>query len=67
MIRLYEHILAHDDPLDFISDAMAGRRGAEAMDHLNQLYANISIDFELHPDDDFEAIIDRMLEFMESA
>lgn len=65
MTRLFEYILAHDDPFDFIYEGISGRYGEEVQKTLTEMYSDISIDCGLHPDDDFEKIIERMIEQME--
>lgn len=65
MTRLYEYILAQDDPFDFIYEGISGAHGVEAQKTLTEMYNDISIDCGLHPDDDFEKIIERMIEQME--
>lgn len=65
MTRLYEYILAQDDPFDFIYEGISGAHGVEAQKTLTEMYSDISIDCGLHPDDDFEKIIERMIEQME--
>lgn len=65
MTRLFEYILAHDDPFDFIYEGISGCYGEEVQKTLTEMYSDISIDCGLHPDDDFEKIIERMIEQME--
>jgi hypothetical protein len=67
MTRIFEYILAQDDPFDFIYEGISGAHGAETQALLNDLYNDISVDFYMHPDDDFEKIIERMIEYMEVA
>jgi hypothetical protein len=67
MVNLFEYILAQDDPFSFIYDGISGAYGAETQAVLNDLYSDISVDFFMHPDDDFEKIIERMIEYMEVA
>ena len=65
MTRLYEYILAQDDPFEFIYEALGGTRGAEITALCTDMYYDISADYMLHPDDDFEKIIAIMVEQME--
>ena len=67
MTRIFEYVLAQDDPFDFIYEALGGTHGAETMQLVTDLYNDISADYMLHPDDDFEKIIERMIEYMEVA
>ena len=65
MTRLYEYILAQDDPFDFIYDGIRGHHGEETEKTLTEMYYDIAVDCGLHPDDDFEKIIERMIGQME--
>jgi hypothetical protein len=65
MTRLYEYILAQDDPYDFIYEALGGTHGTETMKTCTEMYSDISADHMLHPDDDFEKIIEIMVNHME--
>lgn len=65
MTRLFDYILAQDDPFEFVYEALSGMHGVEARDTLQELYNDVSIDRGVHPDDDFETIIEFMIEFME--
>jgi len=65
MTRLFEYILAQDDPFDFIYEALGGTHGVETMNNCTEMYSDISADYMLHPDDDFERIIEIMVEQME--
>ena len=67
MSRLFGYILAHDDPFDFIYEGISGAHGVETQTILNDLYNDMAVDFCLHPDDDFEKIMERMVEYMEVA
>ena len=65
MTRLFEYILAQDDPFDFIYEGISGTHGVETMNTLQDMYNDIAIDYRLHPDDDFERIIEIMVDQME--
>jgi hypothetical protein len=65
MTRLYEYILAQDDPYDFIYEALGGTHGVETMKTCTEMYYDISADYRLHPDDDFERIIEIMVDQMD--
>ena len=67
MTNTFQYILAQDDPFSFIYDGISGVYGTETQTVLNDLYSDISVDFFMHPDDDFEKIIERMIEYMEVA
>lgn len=65
MISLNEHILNQDDPFEFVYEGISGTHGPELMEYLTDMYTQVTIDYYLHPDDDFEKIIELMLEQME--
>ena len=54
-------ILSQDDPYVYIYEGLAFAHGSELYTYLHEMYAQVSIDYRLHPDDDFEQIIDTML------
>lgn len=66
MTRLFDYILAQDDPFEFIYEALSGMHGVETRDILQELYNDVFIDRGVHPDDDFETIIEFMIEYMKS-
>ena len=65
MINLENHILNHDDPFEYIYEGISGTHGVMIREYLADLYSQVVIDTRLHPDDDFEMIIERMLDNME--
>jgi hypothetical protein len=65
MTGVFQYILAQDDPFEFIYEALGGTHGVETMKLCTDMYYDISADYMLHPDDDFEKIIERMVEIME--
>jgi hypothetical protein len=65
MINLYNYILSLDDPFEYVYEGISGTYGAEIREQLAELYSDVVIDYRLHPDDDFETIIERMIENME--
>lgn len=65
MVHLYDHVLAQDDPFEYVYECISGTHGTEAMNTMTEMYANVAIDYNLHPDDDFEKIIAIMLDYME--
>ena len=50
------------DPFDYIYECISGNHGGELFEYVNELYTDVSIDHGLHPDDDFEEIINFMLD-----
>ena len=44
MTRLFEYILAQDDPFDFIYEALGGTHGVETMNTCTEMYSDISAD-----------------------
>jgi hypothetical protein len=67
MVRLNDMILAQDDPFEFVYEGISGTHGVETMKYLTEMYSDVVIDCGLHPDDDFEKIIDKMIDIMEDA
>lgn len=65
MVSLNEHILSQEDPFEFIYEGISGTHGPELMDYLTEMYYQIAIDDNLHPDDDFEKIISNIIEIIE--
>jgi hypothetical protein len=65
MTSVFQHILAQDDSFDYIYEALGGTYGIETMKLCTEMYGDISADYMLHPDDDFEKIIAIMVEQME--
>jgi len=54
-------ILSQDDPADYIYECLSFTHGKDLYDYIYEMYTQVSIDYRLHPDDDFEQIIDTML------
>jgi hypothetical protein len=50
------------DPFDYIYECISGNHGGELFEYVNELYTDVSIDHRLHPDDDFEEIINIVLD-----
>lgn len=57
---------AGDDGYDMIDDGLNGLLGTEAQIMLQDMYNEISVEHRLHPDDDFEKIMDRMMDQIEA-
>lgn len=55
-----------DDGYDMIQDGLDGLLGGEVEIILQDMYDDVSREGRLHPDDDFEQIIDRMMDRIES-
>lgn len=66
MTRLFDYITAQDDPYEFIYEAINGTHGEAAWQTLSELYDDIVVDCGLHPDDDYERIVEIMVERMEN-
>lgn len=65
MTDLYQYILNKDDPFEYVYDAISGHTPKEITHLMTELYNDVVIDYGYHPDDDFEKIIERMIELME--
>lgn len=57
---------AGDSGYDMIDDGLNGKFGKEAEKLLQDMYNEISVEQRLHPDDDFEKIMDRMMDQIEA-
>jgi hypothetical protein len=55
-----------DDPFEMIYNAVAGDYGETIRVAMQDIYDDIVIDFRLHPDDDFEKVIDKMLDYLDA-
>lgn len=65
MVRLFEYIAKCEDPFDFIYECLMGRHGPDAEQTILEVYNDVSADYCLHPDDEFERIINIMVEQLE--
>lgn len=54
------------DAFDYIYECISGTHGWVLHDYVSELYNDASRDHGLHPDDDFEGIIDIVLENLEA-
>ncbi len=59
-------ISTSDDPFDLVYDAISGKHGESIRAAMQEMYDDIVIDFRLHPDDDFEKVIDKMLDYLDA-
>ena len=50
------------DAFDYIYECISGNHGLELAAYVNDLYNDAVIETGLHPDDDFEEIINHMLD-----
>jgi hypothetical protein len=55
-----------DDPFELVYDAISGKHGETIRAAMQDMYDDVVIDFRLHPDDDFEKIIDKMLDYLDA-
>ena len=55
-----------DDPFELVYRYISGDGGEEMRKVMQDMYDDIVIDFGLHPDDDFEKIIDKMLDYIDA-
>jgi len=60
--QLQQGLANAPDAFDYIYECISGSHGEELHGHVNDLYQSVSIDYRLHPDDDFEDIINRVLD-----
>jgi hypothetical protein len=59
-------ISTSDDPFELVYDAISGKHGETIRAAMQDMYDDVVIDFRLHPDDDFEKIIDKMLDYLDA-
>jgi hypothetical protein len=59
-------ISTSDDPFELVYDAISGKHGEPIRAAMQEMYEDVVIDFRLHPDDDFEKIIDKMLDYLDA-
>jgi hypothetical protein len=59
-------ISTSDDPFDLVYDAISGKHSETIRAAMQDMYDDIVIDFRLHPDDDFEKVIDKMLDYLDA-
>ena len=59
-------ISTSNDPFELVYDAISGKHGEPIRAAMQDMYDDIVIDFRLHPDDDFEKIIDKMLDYLDA-
>jgi len=50
------------DPFDYIYECISGNHGLELAAYVADLYDDVMMETGLHPDDDFEKIIDCILD-----
>ena len=60
--QVLDGIAKAPDAFDYIYECISGNHGGELFEYVNELYTDVSIDHRLHPDDDFEDIINFMLD-----
>jgi hypothetical protein len=59
-------ISTSDDPFELVYDAISGNHGETIRAAMQEMYDDVVIDFRLHPDDDFEKVIDKMLDYLDA-
>jgi hypothetical protein len=62
MASLGEYIATCEQPHEFIYECLAGRQGKDEEETISEIYYEVSADYGLHPDDEFERIIDIMVD-----
>jgi hypothetical protein len=58
----FDELLICDDPYKMIYDGINGDHGEDIQNELQRMFEGIAHDYELHFDDDFDLIIDRMID-----
>ena len=64
-MSINETILAQTDPFEFIYECISFSHGQELYDYIIDMYNHVVIDYDYHPDDDFESIINVILDQIE--
>ena len=54
------------DAFDYIYECISGNHGNDIREYVDAIYQCVSIDHRLHPDDDFEQIINYVLDDLEA-
>ena len=62
---IFKEIVKSDDPFELVYNALSGDHGEEVRQKLQDMYDEVVIDNGFHPDDDFEKIIDRVIDHIE--
>ena len=65
MISINEQILAQPDPFEFIYECISFSHGQEKHNYIMDMYNHVVNDYDYHPDDDFESIINVILDQIE--
>jgi hypothetical protein len=60
--RILDGLATAPDAFDYIYECISGNHGEELQQYAADLYQDVSIDTGLHPDDDFEGIINIILD-----
>ena len=64
-MTINETILAQPDPFEFIYECIGFSHGQKMHDYIMDMYNHVVIDYDYHPDDDFESIITVILDQIE--
>jgi len=59
-------ILAQDDLFAYIYDSRYGSHNKKIRDYLDKFYAQVSADYNLHPDNDWADVITIMVDKLEN-
>ena len=60
--RILDGLATAPDAFDYIYECISGNHGEELRAYAADLYHDVAIDTGLHPDDDFESIINIILD-----
>lgn len=60
--KILDALAIAPDAFDYIYECVSGTHGEELREYVADLYQSVSIDTRLHPDDDFEEIINIILD-----
>jgi len=63
---IFVKVVKSDDPFQVVYDGISGHFGEDARMKLQDMYDDVVIDHGFHPDDDFEKIIDIVIDHIEA-
>jgi len=63
---IFVKVVKSDDPFQVVYDGISGHFGEDARMKLQDIYDDVVIDHGFHPDDDFEKIIDIVIDHIEA-
>lgn len=65
VVMFKSQVASSDDPFEMIYDAITGKHGEDVRLDIQDMYNDIAVEFRLHPDDDFEPIINKIIDYID--